>query len=239
MRVFYTLGLGLLIASCTDSANQGRIISVLNDRTEYDFVIQPNSKMILPLFQLKDDPWQQLLFRYGELNDLEHNSRHEVSLEAEVALFGNEFKRRAKVKRFQKNVVTILDQTSDSTNYQNSTIWEPLVKELLILQRDTTQRVILYVFSDLRENASWFSTYRYSDIQLLENNSKAVELLFLEKAQEIIPSAYIEVIVVYQPQTLEQDQSFKQMSHLYREVFNELGITISFVANLKDSGYGT
>ena len=239
VRIIYTLVLGILMVSCTNSSYERTVVSVLNDRTETDFALQPNADVIIPFFKLEGDMWQEGKFRYGNLTDLEHTSKYEVFLEGEVALFGNEFNRRSKVKQFTQEVTTILDQDTDSLGYDHSTIWEPIVKELHLLQQDTLEHTRLYIFSDLRENADWFSTYRYSDMQLLKKNPEEVQLLYLEKAQQIIPSQHINVIVVYQPQTLEEDQFFKDMSSLYREIFHQLGISISFVANLKNTSYGT
>lgn len=232
MKNILVLVLGMLLYGCTTGEQNETNISVLEDVTETDFALTPSDSIIFPLLELQDDLWQAVRFRYGTLSDKEHNKRQEVTLEKEISLLGNSFKRKQKVKQYRKRVTALLQKKKVRTAYNHSTIWEPLVKEIQVLQSNTNSRTIIYLFSDLQENADWFSVYKTSDWMLLQNKREAVKTLFLEKAQGIATTSHISVVVAYQPKTRTEDQSFKIMKELYTSVFSELGIPIHFVANL-------
>lgn len=232
MRTTYYLFIVLALnVSCTNDTNT-TVISVLEDTTEDDFLVRPKAEEILPLFDLDTDPWQGRMFRYGELNDLHHNGRSEVSIGHEHPLLGNELERRADVDAFRAQITTILDRTLNSLGKSHSTIWEPIVAELMELQGDTLQPAILYVYSDLRENADWFSVYSYPDYLLKDRDIERVARLFLDRALSVRANGKVKVIVVHQPKDRREDASFSQMVTLYRRIFNELQIPIEFVTNL-------
>ncbi|PHS66970.1 MAG: hypothetical protein COB12_04730 [Flavobacterium sp.] len=227
LMVVITLG-----SSCTDTKNTRTTISVLEDITESDFSVIPSYKAIAPLFGTENDLWSASSFRYGNLTDLGHNQRFEVSIKSEHSLFSNEFQRKKDVSDFLSRVEIILDSSKDTLGHTHSLIWEPLVKEIQSLQKDSLQKATLYLFSDLRENAFWFSCYRPSDITRFNTTPDIVKDLFLSKAKGVIASKNLKIIVVYQPQTMAEDSSFKQLSQLYSDIFSELGIMVEFVASL-------
>ena len=102
----------------------------------------------------------------------------------------------------------------------------------MVLQKDSISKSKLYVFSDLQENTRWFSVFRVKDIHLLESQTDNLVEIFLRKSEGITPSDLIEVIVVYQPKTIAEDELFQKLKQLYLQLFSRLGISIKFTANL-------
>ena len=127
---------------------------------------------------------------------------------------------------------SILENASDSSGYHYSTIWLPIVEEIQMLGKDSINSKVLYIFSDLRENSTWFSLYRNTDVDQLLHKPQEVEALFLEKAERITKTSNLQVVVVYEPTTREEDRAFIQMRTLYEKVFNTLEIPIAFVAHI-------
>lgn len=231
-KYIYIVVTGLIVSACTLSGNSNTVISVLEDMTETDFVAKPSAKNIINQFGFDMDLWHSATFRYGRINSLIHNGRDFASIKQENALLGNELERRRLVTNFNKDVHDILYKPKESSGYNHSSIWLPIVEELKILQSDSISKSKLYVFSDLQENTRWFSVFRIADIQLLESQTDALVDMFLCKSQEIKSSRVIEVIVVYQPKTIAEDELFQKLKQLYLKLFSSLGISIKFTANL-------
>lgn len=231
-KYIYIMVFGLIISACTDSENSNSVISVLEDITETDFIARPGAQNMIKQFDFETDLWRSATFRYGRINSLIHNSRDLVSLAQEKALLGNELERRRLVTNFNKGVEDILNKPKDTSIYNHSSIWLPIIEELRILQKDSISKSKLYVFSDLQENTRWFSVFRVKDIHLLEYQTDDLVEIFLSKSEGITPSTLIEVIIVYQPKTIAEDELFQKLKQLYLQLFSRLGISIKFTANL-------
>lgn len=232
MRTLLMFVLGALMCACTTDAYTETTISILEDLTEDDFALTPSEDNVLPLLNLKENMWQGQRFRYGTLSDMEHTKRQEFILESEAELFGNSFKRKQKVQKYRKQITELLQESKDSTGYPYSAIWEPLVKEIQELQSKTNSISTLYLFSDLQENVEWFSVHNSRDYQKLKNDAQSVVKLYAEKAVAIKNTSHVSVVVAYRPTTRREDKTFKIMKELYTKVFHELGVPITFVANL-------
>lgn len=192
---------GILVISCTDSKTNGTTISVLEDVTENNFIARPTYKRLAPKLGLDADKWTSARFRYSTITGINYNQKQELSIEKQVPLLGNELQRKKKVHDFLKKVQSILEKPKDSSSRRYSSIWEPLIKELVTLQKDSTKNTILYLFSDLQENnALWFSVYRKSDLKRLKMEHEWVISLFLERAIGLTKTnKHIRIVVVYQP----------------------------------------
>ena len=239
-KYIYTLVFGSILMACTKSNDKGIVISVLEDTTETDFIARPHPDAIMPIFGFDNGLWHSVRFRYGSITSFSHNGRQEHFLDGATALLGNEIERKKEVSLFKQSVRATLEGPKDYSKGRFSSIWKPLVEELEALQKEREVPSVLYVFSDLRENnREWFSLYRYEDMMRLENEPEGVKKLFLEHAMAIERyDPNIRVVVVYSPSTLEEDASFSLLSQLYTSIFKELGIPISFVANLDATGHG-
>ena len=226
--------LWLTVSACTFFESKGRLISVLEDCTETDFIAQVEYETINPKFALDSDIWQSSVFRYGAITSLSRNKIEEVSLPSQNFLMGNDLERRQLVKQYKQNIQQILDEPRDYSNNQYSSIWKPIVRELEVLQTHTDKISTLYVFSDLGENSPrWFSIYKSEDLNLLKQNPEKVVSLFLKEASSVQRhNPNIEVVVVFQPKNMHEDDMFMTLSKLYTSIFQELGISLSFVSKL-------
>ncbi len=233
-RYIYTMVLGLILSACTNLEQTGIKISVLEDVTEVDFIARPQPNAVVSAFGFENDLWQSAKFRYGSITSLIHNKHDACFITGENSLMGNEVERKGLVVHFKKDVRRILEQPKDFSKGQYSSIWERIVRELEVLQKNMQNQSILYVFSDLQENnATWFSVHHYEDLKVLKTTPDKVKDQFLKHATSIIRyNPNIKVVVVYQPKDMKQDASFSMLSALYTSVFDELGVAISFTAQL-------
>ncbi|WP_114490714.1 hypothetical protein [Candidatus Ulvibacter alkanivorans] len=226
----YILVIGLILSACTDTEHTGTVISVLEDKTEVDFIARPDPGTIKKGFGLDTEPWRSATFRYRTINSLQHNGHQQLHLEGGNALMGNQLERDVLVGEFLSEIDALLERPEQEETYRFSSIWIPLMEEIAHLQKDSLSHTLLYLYSDLQENNSdWFSVHRRADMELLQNKPEEVMALFLERSAQIDRNWQgLKVVVVYQPQTMEQDRRFGMMRNLYEELFGELGIAIEF-----------
>ncbi len=231
-KIAFYLGFMMLIASCSNTPN-GVSIVVLNDITEADFVARPEPKKIISQFGLESNIWKSVLFRYSTISDISVNREYQKELISEYSLLANELQRKKLVSDFVKQVDSMLRSSQHVSPRNYSSIWKPLIAEIIELQLDTLTPSRIFLYSDLRENSRIWSSYRKRDIQKYKENFESVKQLFLKQAKAVrkgIPN--IKVVVVYQPRTPFEDIQYQRMVHLYETIFIELDIPIEFVANL-------
>lgn len=230
-KYIYTMVFGLILSACTKKEDTTIVISVLEDVTETNFIAKPNAETITGFFGFQDDLWHSVTFRYSRITSLTMNSRDVISIEKEHHLLGNELQRRRLVADFKKKSTSLLQAKKDSAVYRYSSIWLPLIEELKEVQKDSAPTEI-YLFSDLRENTKFFSTYKATDMSLLTQKPVAVLNLFLRKSERVQSSNRIKVIVVYQPRTIAEDELFQKLKQLYVQLFSRIGISIEFTSKL-------
>lgn len=226
------VGLVMLLESCSNSPSGVRVV-VLNDITEVDFVARPEPSKIIDEFGLESDKWKSVLFRYSTISDISINREYEKSLKGEYTLTGNELQRKKVVAEFVREVDSVLSISNDVSPRNFSSIWKPLVKEIADLQRDTITPTKIFLYSDLRENSSFWSSYRKSDIEKYNKDFESVKKLFLDQVTELKKGTNnINVVVVYEPRTPVEDGHYQRMVRLYKALFSELELSVEFIANL-------
>lgn len=228
-----TIILGISLTSCINTNPIGQTIAVLEDITDTTFISRPEPNLIIKKFDLDKDKWQSARFRYGSITSVGYNKQFEITLEKEQSLLGNDLERRKIVAEFITELKEILTKNKTEKVLQHSSIWMPLVKELTLLQNDTIRNVTLYVFTDLQENSSMFSVYKTKDLLLLHRNIQKVKTLFLNSIGDFKKTnPNLSVIIVFQPRDLKEDVQFQKMVALYKLLFKELEIPITFKANI-------
>lgn len=228
-KVFILLTITMILA-CSDNEQVGTIISILEDKTD-NFEVSPKYEDIRATLNIEADIWQGITFRYGTLTGLSINSKKEFVLTQEHSLLGNELERKQLVQSFQKDVQKLLQEDNAKPVHEYSALFEPIVEELYRLQV-RKQISTLYVYTDLQENSRWFSVYNAKDYELLHQKQKQVLKLFLKKSKNLQSTTNIKVVVVFQPKNREEDFAYQTMQKVYKKVFEEIGISISFVANI-------
>ena len=203
-------------------------ITILEDVTEPDFLSRPHAEAIFENYGFDKDLFAQANFRYSTISSLEHNPEHNLSLDGSGPFFANELDRRVAVKGFQRAIERIIPSVPPSQGHEYSSIWKPIVREIILLQQQEGLKQ-LFIFSDLQENSKFFSIHQYSDFNRLVNQERQVMQQFLELAHQIERSdSLLNVTVVHQPKTMENDEQYNRMKALYQLIFRELDIDITF-----------
>jgi hypothetical protein len=232
MRRLFIIVSGILLTACTEQQKDIHI-SVLKDVTEADFVQQPNYDGIAPQFGLQENIWQGVQFRYTTISDVQFNNQESFGIPGESSLLGNAFERKKTVEGFLKRVKQVLESDKSTQERGHSSIWRPVVRELIQLQEDSMAEATIYLFSDLAENSDMWSAYRPKDVMLFDTDFNTVKDRFLDEAQGVRrDQGNVQVNVVFQPKDMDDDRNYQKMVRLYSALFQELGIPIEFVANL-------
>jgi hypothetical protein len=224
--------LSIIITACAEQKNDVHI-SVLRDVTEADFVAQPTYESIAPKFGLEDGLWHGVQFRYTTISDVQFNNLGSFGIEGESSLLGNALERKKTVDGFLKRVKQLLESDRSDIERGHSSIWIPLVREIVQHQKDPTTEATIYLFSDLIENSDIWSAYRPKDVKLFDADFNTVKNRFLDEAHTVLRNqGNVKVVVIFQPRGLEDDRTYQKMVRLYTALFQELGISIEFIANL-------
>lgn len=232
MRRFILIIWCVLNTACIES-HKNIQISVLRDVTETDFVAQPTYHGIATQFGLNDNMWHGVQFRYTTISDVQFNNLQSFGIEGEQSLLGNALDRKKTVDEFLHKVKQVLEHDKSYSERGHSSIWVPLTREVVQLQKDPTSEATIYLFSDLIENSEIWSAYHTKDIKLFDTDFNSVKARFLNEAHAVNrDQGNVKVIVVFQPKGLDDDRTYRKMVRLYTALFQELGITIEFIANL-------
>lgn len=223
----------LCISSCNPSeTDNSRIYSVIKDRTEHDFKATPKADDILNHIHIENDLWGGTILRYTTVSEIDYNQQRELSLLAENKFTGNSYLRKKKVQDFKNEVSQLLEHSVDSVNQSKSSIFLPVIRELDHLSQMGGAKKELILFSDLKENDSWFSFYNPSDLKSLQSEKEKIAKLFLSQIPKDARIKDVSIIIIYEPLDASDNQEFRLMVDLYQTIFKKLGVPISFSANL-------
>ena len=146
------------------------VFVVLEDVTETDFIAQPSPEAMLSKLGLDHGPWQAVAFRYSTISDVSINKHFDTAIPAGYALLGNALERNKAVAKFKHDIDSVLTRTPSNKAKTHSSIWLPLIRQIEDLQNDTESHTTIYLFSDLRENSQFWSSYRTADVQTLRRD---------------------------------------------------------------------
>lgn len=90
----------------------------------------------------------------------------------------------------------------------------------------------LILFSDLKENDSWFSFYKPSDLKSLQNEKEKIVTLFLSQIPKDTRIKDVSIIIIYEPLDANDNQEFRLMVDLYQTIFKKLDVPMTVKANL-------
>ncbi len=222
----------MLFGACTAETPQTAVYSVLFDRTD-PLLAQPNNSEITTFIDI-DDTEKNIRFRYSEISAVDFNPVTQlIRRGSQAGLFSNAVVEKQKADGFDKQLERILTISDSISPASHSSIFQPIVSEISVLQSMPKQySKTLIVYSDLMENNNWISYFRSEKRLLLERNPKKLVRLYLEKAKGLSKNSNIKVHVVFIPKDNLENARFQKLQELYQHVFNQLGISISFSANL-------
>lgn len=215
--------LALLLCAC--SAPTTTNISIIEDRTDPHKVVLDSA--IYNLFDL-DQPQNGVHLRYQELYDVDIHHVHEFHLDGEYELLSNANVRQKQIEAFKADVGSLL--RSDTSQFEHSSIWIPLMRELETLSKGEDEYDI-YVLSDMKEHSDWMNLYQMEDV--LRSRPERVREQFRTRIPVFERTDHLSLTIVYQAHDLSESASFRLlMDSLYLPLFNEAGIQTSIKGNL-------
>ncbi|RZN78890.1 MAG: hypothetical protein EVB11_13115 [Winogradskyella sp.] len=223
----------LCLGACNSSEpTPSKTVSVLFDITD-PLIAHPDASELYKLLDA-DNTNQNLHIRYGEISEVDFNPVSELIRPAsKTGLLSNAVEEKQRMRGFGKDLEALLVRTDSLTPQDNSSIFLPIISEVKVLQSmDSTMDKTLIIYSNLMENNSLVSYYRYNDLWLLEHQPEVLLEKYLLKAKGINPSDSLRILFIYIPENDKANTQYQNLQQLYRMVFDRLGIPISFSANL-------
>jgi len=208
--------------ACENPPVKKELYSILVDTTD-EHLSTTNAAELLSVMNLKNE-MKSVHLRYSEITDVDFNKVKELSFAAATTgLLGNEVKAKRKRIQFEKGVGQLLAPKDSILEAQYSSIFDPIIRELQFLSKQTSYtKKKLIVYSNLMENSQWVSFYTSKEYYLLMYRQKTTKF----------PTTDLELQIVYIPHNQKDNMNFKALQKLYLEVFDQIGIPVSFTANV-------
>lgn len=204
-------------------------ISVLRDITD-KHLAQPNETEIQSLINLnKEKMWNGAVFIFSNLSDVSFNEVSKAELSKTNKWLGNELERSKEISKFNDKVNKIISESrKDSVGKKNSSLYAPLFGELNRLSKSKSERRILLIYSDLKENSLDNTFYRIKDADQKELIEQSV--VYFEKLPDL---AEIEIFLIYKPSNIKEDKQFTTIAETFKHLLENKGAIVHIVANLQ------
>lgn len=230
----------LFMYACNSTPKKKRVtqVSVIKDVTSFH-AIAPDADMILSRFDMKTDPDKAVKFRLLPISDRLLNTTKTIMLgDAKATDKGNTREivnyRKKIIRWFYQSVRDAVTQFNEATKYDSapkSECFRIIAGELMWMKKTEATTNTLFIYSDLQENSTLFSTYTKADVTLLEKYADlAIQRL---NNSRLLPERLdgFEITVIFCPPTRSADIAFRRMADIYRRVFEPRGATFSIQAN--------
>lgn len=206
-------------------------ISVIRDLTD-TFTSKPNSESILHLYDFTKDKWNEGVFRFIEVTDLNINSINLASINTKSFFLRNDFKRKDEIKAFNAKVATIITASENQTpGKDNSAIYMPVAKELNRMSNSSATTEIMLIYSDMMENTDKISFYDDNVLHSVKAEPEKMKQYF-ESQTKLNKLDGIKIYIIYQPNNTEEDNAFSIVSGFYKQLFESKGAVVEITANL-------
>jgi hypothetical protein len=218
--------------ACTFQSPDTTEVVVLHDITD-NHLSQPDSEQVMRLFELEKDKLKGGIFRLSDITDVSFNKTNETRLETVNVWMANEFERDDEIAKFKSEIGRIINEAKKGDyERKNSSIYIPIVRELTKLKASHSNRRILLVYSDLMENTQELSYYRNGDFIRLKEDPESVKKQ-LEQSGKADSLSGIEIRFIYQPPDTKSDKRFREVSDLYKKMFEEKGAKVIVSASIE------
>lgn len=222
------------LSSCTSTVEEREVYSVLYDTTD-TLLATPKANDLWD-FTDGNNGNKHLTVRYATLSDVDMNVVKQLKRPPAVSgLFANAVQEKKRLERFKQEFDSLFDYT-DSIGASHSAIFKPILSELSHLSRlPNTQTKHLIVYSNLMENSDWLSYY--TTVDLLQLRHKSDELIQRYEKQIPIDGVYsgVSLHIIYKPTDFNDNTRFSKLRMIYQEVFEKLGVPVTFSANLSNA----
>ena len=223
-------GLILLLISCKKQQPLENYVSVLHDVTD-SLLAQPEVNEIMAALQLNEvEKWNGITFRYSKLNEVTYNKQSEVRLNSTSKWLSNELDRKKEVELFKIKIRESITNEGMPLGRNYSSIYLSMNNELKFLSQKKGNRTLI-IYSDLMENSMSISFY---DPEILERMTNQPDLIKerLIGTNKLPNLDGISIYIIYEPENIHKDQTFRIVSNFYKEMLQEQGAAVYISANL-------
>lgn len=228
----------LCIASCKHKGHLNQIdIVYLFDNTDTNRII-PDANSVLRLYNYNTKRLcYGASFRLSYISDFEMNEEIEFNIPNEAEgekenLLDDPLFRKKEVLVFREKVFNAIKttQTISLKTKQESKVFEGVCKEIENLFQRKSDKKILIVSSDLVENSELLYGYKESFTRIIKEDRKKVLETIIQKFED---ADYlndslegIDIYVLYQPNTKEEDIRFSIFREVYRKLLESRGAKV-------------
>lgn len=224
--------IAVVIFFCTYEPHQTDV-RMIYDVTDVH-LSRPDTTHTIRLYRFEKSIWHGGNFAATRITDVDFNTKFLITIEAPdfwTHLLSNEIVRRNEVRKFQDKIKESIHQlTDDTASRNNSSIYRVIAREYNMFFESNSNKKILQVYSDLRENSDVLNLYS-KDTALLKNNPDSIITLF-EKELPLKHIENVEVFFLYQPTTTEANKYYLQMTSIYRTMLEKKGAKVEIQSNL-------
>lgn len=224
------IGLTFCVAGCRKIEPIKTVaVTTISDNSDYH-KLRPDIRIVWSLIDYPDNISQAASFRITSVTNLSLNEVVPIDLSSQVETDKHVYN---KVPNYRKHLINafydsvnhaidVANSVSDTfQELSNSEVYRIIVSELELLSKRKTDRSYLLVYSDLRERSGLWDSY--------ENpNASPQDIASAMATQCSFPTDldHVTVFLLFQPMTIEEDKSFRQMQEAYKILLTQGGAKV-------------
>lgn len=204
---------------------------VLVDRSDTMRAV-PSQESICTFLNLDSEIPSDVICKLSIINAVSLNSSSTIQMRSENEWLGNEFDSKANVRAFKDSLNAVLNRILNTkTESKYSSIYLRIARELDILSRSDAEVRTFLVYGDFMENTTKVSFYNSGTLTRIINDPSSVALALNEQA--VLPDLTgITIYIIYQPSSIEEDESFQIVSTFYKRLFESNGAQVYITSQL-------
>ena len=214
---------GLLLSCSTPPTGPDTDIVAVFDMTDKITVFPSADDLLLP-FGLKHNPDQGLRIKVSTINDRDYNGSTVFTLPKEDAWESNSTLRKAAIHHLTDRLQKCLAVIQQSDTSSHSIIFRAVINQAIQLNKLTTKRKLMLIFSNLYENSN-INFYSPSVLQTLHDNPKRLERQ-LEHEVPIPLLKGLEVWLIYSAANYRDNNHYVPIAKLYKSILEAHGAIV-------------
>ena len=234
LLVFFVFLLFLLMCGCKNQAPKSALIYTVYDATDDSRVgseLLFDAADVLAVIGAKPNSMMEVQWKNTVLSDVTFNKSDFIHITSGTAAATNPHMRQIAWKEFAGGMDIILQTTFEQSEKgkKKTQLYYPLCTLLGEMAADPSERKLIVIQSNMVENSHILSFLGRFD-ELEEHPEKMRAKL---QSQCTLPDLMgIEIYILWNPQTPEQDQRFFASASFFADWFSERGATVKIGANL-------
>jgi hypothetical protein len=176
---------------------------------------------------VENHTWSRHTVYFESLTNFNYCSIQKVQLDKKFMFLSNPNKRKREILAFGYKLDSALQSLyAQDTGFDNSCIYEPIMREANRLSKVKASSRTIIICSDLQEhNPDFFSVYNRKDIEQLQNNPDKVISRFENKLKPENLSG-IKIYINYLPKDFFDNKRFLEMSGIMKIIFESHGAIV-------------